>query len=58
MTVSVNIIQLAASTFLFLIGSFCIGIALTPPGDASAEAKLLAAAVFFIGMGLVVGLRP
>lgn len=57
MTVPANIIELAVAGLLLLIGSFCVGIALTPPDDADAEAKLFAAAVFFIGLAFILGVH-
>lgn len=58
MTIPADIVHYLVAALLFLVGSIFIGFALSPPGDQTAEAKLFAAAVFVIAIGLIVGLRP
>lgn len=58
MIIPADIVHYAAAIILFLLGSICFGMALAPPTDASADAKLYGAAAFFIATGFIVGLRP
>lgn len=56
--ISADIVHYFVAALLFLLGGACFGMALAPPTEESADAKLYAAAAFFIAIGLVVGLRP
>lgn len=58
MTVPADFVHYLVAALFFLLGSVCFGMALAPPIEESADAKLYAAAAFFIAIGFIVGLRP